>query len=98
MTDLLEQTLEKMDFALPAGLVDRALAAATTSPVQSRAARRPWRRPRNLLFGISVAAILLIAANALTAYFAPRYGQALADAPLLGAVAGRREDRAERSN
>ena len=88
MTDLLEQTLEKMDFALPAGLVDRALAAATTSPVQSRATRRPWQRPRNLLFGISVAAILLIAANALTAYFAPRYGQALADAPLLGGVAG----------
>jgi len=88
MTDRLERTLEEMDFELPAGLVDRALGAAAADPLQSRSARRPWKRPRNVLIGISAASILLIAANALTAYFAPRYGQALADAPVLGAVAG----------
>jgi hypothetical protein len=88
MSDLLERTLEEMDFELPAGLVDRTLRAAATGPVQSRSARRPWNRPRNLLIGIAATLILLIAGNALTAYFAPRYGQALADAPVLGAVAG----------
>ncbi len=88
MTALLERTLEEMDFELPAGLVDRTLRAAATGPVQSRSARRPWKRPRNVLIGVAAALILLIAGNALTAYFAPRYGQALADAPVLGAVAG----------
>jgi hypothetical protein len=88
MTDLLERTLEDMDFELPADLVHRALAGAAARPTRSGSTRRPWQRPRNVLIGISAAAVLLIAANALTSYFAPRYGQALADAPILGAVAG----------
>jgi hypothetical protein len=88
MTDLLERTLEDMEFELPAGLVSRALEAAAAGPLQSRSTRRPWQRPRNILIGVAIASILLIGANALTAYFAPRYGQALADAPILGAVAG----------
>jgi hypothetical protein len=88
MTDLLERTLEAMDFELPAGLVDRALGRAAADPVRSRSALRLWKRPRNILFGIAAASVVLIAANALTAYFAPRYGQALANAPIVGAVAG----------
>jgi hypothetical protein len=88
MTDRLEQTLEKMDFALPAGLVDRAISGAAASSRPSRSAAPGWKRPRNFLVGFCVASILLIAANALAAYFAPRYGQALADTPGLGAVAG----------
>lgn len=88
MTDLLERTLEGLDFELPAGLVSRALEAAAAGPLQSRPTRRSWKRPRHILIGVAIASILLIGANALTAYFAPRYGQALADAPILGAVAG----------
>jgi hypothetical protein len=88
MTDSLERELYKLDFDVPDGLVDRAVAGATRAPDRTHAPAQQIRIARRVILvrgAALVVAILFV--NLLGAYFAPRYGQALADAPFVGGVA-----------
>lgn len=83
MTDLLERALNRLDFDVPDGLVDRAIAGAERAPVRAPVAEQ-------IRIAVGRAATLVVAilfVNLVAAYFAPRYGQALADAPIVGGVA-----------
>jgi hypothetical protein len=87
MTELLERELYKLDFEVPNGLVDRAVAGAMRAPDRAHVAK-PIPMAARVTFGRAAALVVAILfVNLVAAYFAPRYGQALADAPIVGGVA-----------
>ncbi len=75
----LARRLATLDIPVPPTLVPRVLAA-----------RRPAAHAVGvrLLSRLSAAVALLVLALGATSYFAPRFGQALADAPVLGSATG----------
>src|SRR4030081_411471 len=86
MTDLLERELYKLDFILPDGLVDRAVAGANRASVRAPLAREIRITTRIALGRAAALVVAILFVNLVAAYFAPRYGQALADAPFVGGV------------
>lgn len=91
MIDPLEQRIRELRITMPPELVPAAIAAAARpSSIARRASGRSGRlfaaRRRVALSAGLIAALL--AANAVGTYFVPKYGQALANAPFLGAVSG----------
>jgi hypothetical protein len=86
MTDLLERELHKLDFDVPDGLVDRAVAAATRAPDRAHVAKPIPMAARVTLGRAAALVVAILFVNLVAAYFAPKYGQALADAPLMGGV------------
>jgi hypothetical protein len=86
MTDLLERELYKLDFDVPDGLVDRAVVAATRAPDRAHVAKPIPMAPRVTLGRAAAVVVAILFVNLVAAYFAPRYGQALADAPIVGGV------------
>ena len=86
MIDSLERALYRLDFEVPDGLVDRAVARAAKPPVRARVAQ--IRIATRMAAGRAAALVVAILfVNLVVAYFAPRYGQALADSPIVGGVA-----------
>jgi hypothetical protein len=83
MNESLEARLLKLQIDLPRGLSERALARGRmASKTQGRQLQR-----RSLRVALALVAVSLIAAaNLPAAYFFPRYANALANAPLVGAV------------
>ncbi len=88
MTDLLERELHKLDFDVPDGLVDRAIAGAARAPVRARTPQQFGVATRMAVGRAAALVVAILFVNLLAAYFAPRYGQALADAPIVGGVTG----------
>jgi len=88
MTDSLERALYKLDFEVPEGLVDRAVAGGPQAPVHAHTARQIRIATRGALNRAAALVVAVLFVNLVAAYFAPRYGQALADAPIVGGVAG----------
>jgi hypothetical protein len=86
MPDLLERELHKLDFDVPDGLVDRAVAAATRAPHRAHVAKPIPMAARLTLSRAAALVVAILLVNLVAAYFAPRYGQALADAPFMGGV------------
>jgi hypothetical protein len=86
MTDLLERELHKLDFDVPDGLVDRAVAAATRAPDRAHVAKPIPMAARVTLGRAAALVVAILFVNLVAAYFAPKYGQALADAPLMGGL------------
>src|SRR5258708_15648511 len=86
MTDLLERELHKLDFDVPDGLVDRAIAGAARAPVRARTPQQFGVATRMAVGRAAALVVAILFVNLLAAYFAPRYGQALADAPIVGGV------------
>jgi hypothetical protein len=77
-----------MEFELPVGLVERAVNVAKLEPVR-RDSRRVIRfNGRTALVRVAALVVGVVLANVGAAYFAPKYGQALADSPIVGGVAG----------
>jgi len=87
MTDYLEQALRDLQFEAPARLVERAVAAANRDTVIARRGVKPrhFRRGLERVFAI---AALIVVANFGAAYFAPVYEETLADALVVGGIAG----------
>lgn len=86
MTDLLERELYRLDFDVPDGLVDRAVARADRPPVRAHVAPQIRIAARMVLGRAAALVVAILFVNLVAAYFAPRYGQALADAPIVGGV------------
>lgn len=86
MIDSLERELYELEFDVPEGLVDRAVVGAARVPVRAQVSQQICIAGRMTAGRAAalVAAILFV--NLVAAYFAPRYGQALADAPIVGGV------------
>jgi hypothetical protein len=77
-----------MEFELPVGLVERALNVAEREPVRRDPGRVIRFTGRTALVRVAALVIGVLLANVGAAYFAPKYGQALADSPIVGGVAG----------
>lgn len=88
MTEVLERALYRMEFELPVGLVDRALNVAEHEPVRRDAGRVIRVPSRIALVRVAALVVGVLLSNVGAAYFAPKYGQALADSPIVGGVAG----------
>ena len=86
-SDSLERTLLQLHFDIPAGLIERAMTAATRDPIRARPGVHR-RASTRLLTAVAAGAVAVVVANVVAAYLAPIYGQALADAPIVGNVAG----------
>jgi hypothetical protein len=86
MTDLLERELYKLDFEIPDGLVDRAVAGTMRAPDRAPVARQIRIATRTTVGRAAALVVAILFVNLVAAYFAPRYGQALADAPFMGGV------------
>jgi hypothetical protein len=86
MTELLERELYKLDFEVPDGLVDRAVAAGTRAPDRAHIAKPIPMGARVTLGRAAALVVTILFVNLVAAYFAPKYGQALADAPFMGGV------------
>ena len=76
MSNALDDRLSQLDIALPPTLIPRVLTAAQHP--------RPRRTRRPLGLTLALAALLLVAAFAGSLYAAPRFADALADAPVIG--------------
>lgn len=76
MSPSLESRLRALEIEVPAGLAARAKTGAAARPTVGR------RRLPALARTLAVLAVLAVAANAVVTYFAPAYGQALADSPI----------------
>jgi hypothetical protein len=91
MIDPLEHRIRELRIRTPPALVPAAIAAAARpSTIAGRgfgSSARPRAARRRVALGAGLIAALL-AANAVGTYFVPRYGQALANAPFLGAASG----------
>jgi hypothetical protein len=77
--DRLAGRLADLEIAVPDRFVERVLA---------RSATRATRRPVRLALAIPLAGLVVAASVAGGAYFAPRFGEAVADAPVMGGPAG----------
>lgn len=88
MTDSLEQALYRLDYDVPDGLVHRAVAGADRGLVRAHVAQQIRIATRMALGQVATLVVAILFVNLVAAYFAPRYGQALADAPIVGGVAG----------
>jgi hypothetical protein len=86
MTELLERELYKLDFEVPDGLVDRAVAGAKSAPDRAPVGRQIRSATRTTVGRAAALVVAILFVNLVAAYFAPRYGQALADAPFMGGV------------
>lgn len=91
MIDPLEQRIRELRIPTPPALVPAAIAAAARPSAVAGRASGPSPRPhaarRWVALGAGLIAALLIT-NAVGTYFVPRYSQALANAPFLGAASG----------
>lgn len=77
--DQLAVRLASLEIAVPDRFVERVLARSATAAT---------RRPVRLALAIPVAGLAVAATVAVGAYFAPRFDQAVADAPVIGGPAG----------
>lgn len=83
MNESLEARLLNLQIDLPRGLSERALARGRMA--SKTQGRQLQRRSLRVALGL-VAVSLIVAANLPAAYFFPRYSDALANAPFVGAV------------
>lgn len=87
MTDSLERTLRDLHFETPAGLIERAIAAAKTEAATARHRVKP-RTARHFLAAAAAVVTLAVVGNLFAAYLAPVYEEALAGTPVVGSIAG----------